>query len=52
MFIVENGFGAIDVKEADGTVNDQYRIDYLRARIGAMKTAVDTDGVDLMGHTP
>ena len=33
MFIVENGFGAIDVKEADGTVNDQYRIDYLRAHI-------------------
>ena len=52
MFIVENGFGAIDVKEADGTVNDQYRIDYLRAHIEAMKAAVDIDGVDLMGYTP
>ena len=39
MFIVENGFGAIDVKVADGTVNDQYRIDYLRAHIEAMKAA-------------
>jgi 6-phospho-beta-glucosidase len=27
LFIVENGFGAIDVKEEDGTVNDDYRID-------------------------
>ncbi|EPZ0378678.1 6-phospho-beta-glucosidase, partial [Enterobacter hormaechei] len=33
LFIVENGFGAIDVQESDGTVNDQYRIDYLSAHI-------------------
>ena len=52
MFIVENGFGAIDVKEEDGTVDDQYRIDYLKAHIEAMKAAVDCDGVDLIGYTP
>ena len=52
MFIVENGFGAIDVKEEDGTVDDQYRIDYLKAHIEAMKDAVEIDGVDLMGYTP
>ena len=51
MFIVENGFGAIDVKEEDGTVNDQYRIDYLAAHIKAMKEAVEYDGVDLLGYT-
>lgn len=51
MFIVENGFGAIDVMETDGSVNDQYRIDYLRAHIAAMKEAVDYDGVDLIGYT-
>lgn len=51
MFIVENGFGAIDVMEQDGTVNDQYRIDYLKAHIAAMKEAVDYDGVDLLGYT-
>ncbi|MGN0436062.1 MAG: 6-phospho-beta-glucosidase [Wujia sp.] len=51
MFIVENGFGAIDVKEADGTVNDQYRIDYLSAHIKAMRDAVCYDGVDLLGYT-
>lgn len=52
LFIVENGFGAIDVREDDGTVNDQYRIDYLAAHIREMKKAVVEDGVDLMGYTP
>lgn len=52
LFIVENGFGAIDVKEADGSCHDPYRIDYLRAHIEEMKKAVEIDGVDLMGYTP
>ncbi|MDR1470094.1 MAG: glycoside hydrolase family 1 protein, partial [Spirochaetaceae bacterium] len=30
LFIVENGLGAKDVVEADGSINDDYRIDYLR----------------------
>ena len=51
MMIVENGFGAYDKKEADGTVDDQYRIDYLKEHIAAMKDAVDYDGVDLLGYT-
>lgn len=51
-FIVENGFGAVDQKEADGSVHDQYRIDYLRAHIEQMKLAVEEDGIDLMGYTP
>ena len=33
VFIVENGFGAIDKKEEDGSCHDSYRIDYLRAHI-------------------
>ena len=37
LFIVENGFGAIDVQESDGSVNDQYRIDYLAAHIREME---------------
>ncbi len=52
LFIVENGFGAIDVKEEDGSCHDPYRIDYLRKHIEAMKKAVEYDGVDLMGYTP
>ena len=52
LFIVENGFGAIDVKNPDGTCDDSYRIDYLRAHIAEVKKAVELDGVDLMGYTP
>lgn len=52
LFIVENGFGAIDVKEEDGSCHNPYRIDYLRKHIKAMDMAVNIDGVDLMGYTP
>jgi 6-phospho-beta-glucosidase len=52
LFIVENGFGAFDKVEADGQINDDYRIDYLRAHIEEMKKAVIEDGVDLIGYTP
>lgn len=52
LFIVENGLGAADVPDADGYVADDYRIDYLRAHIEAMKDAVDQDGVDMLGYTP
>lgn len=52
MFIVENGFGAIDEKKPDGTCDDEYRIDYLAAHIEQMKIAVEEDGVELMGYTP
>lgn len=51
LFIVENGFGAIDELE-DGTVHDQARIDYLTAHIKALEEAVDHDGVELLGYTP
>lgn len=52
MFIVENGFGAVDVQNSDGTIDDQYRIDYLTAHVREMKKAVTEDGVDLIGYTP
>jgi 6-phospho-beta-glucosidase len=50
LFIVENGLGARD-ELVNGTVEDDYRIDYLRDHIAAMKEAVELDGVDLMGYT-
>ncbi|MCL7748500.1 6-phospho-beta-glucosidase [Halalkalibacter alkaliphilus] len=50
LFIVENGLGAVDVIEEDGTIQDDYRIDYLRAHIAEMKKAIG-DGVDLIGYT-
>ena len=56
MFIVENGLGAKDELIPDGngsfTVNDAYRIEYLRAHIKEMKNAVEEDGVELLGYTP
>lgn len=51
LFIVENGLGALDIPDIDGTIKDDYRIDYLREHICAMKAAVEEDGVDLMGYT-
>ena len=51
LFIVENGLGAHDTVESDGTINDDYRIDYLRQHIKAMHDAVTLDGVELWGYT-
>ncbi|MGX7351856.1 6-phospho-beta-glucosidase [Enterococcus canis] len=52
LFIVENGFGAIDEIGESGRVEDDYRIAYLKAHIETMKEAVEYDGIDLMGYTP
>ena len=49
--MVENGLGAKDVVEEDDSINDDYRIDYLRQHIAAMRDAVTEDGVDLLGYT-
>lgn len=52
LFVVENGLGAVDRPEEDGTVNDDYRIGYLRSHIQAMEAAAEEDGVEIMGYTP
>lgn len=52
LFIVENGFGAVDEINHNGEINDSYRIEYLKAHIDAAIAAVDEDGVDLIGYTP
>lgn len=51
MMVVENGLGAVDEVEADGSIRDDYRIEYLREHIKEMKEAI-IDGVDLIGYTP
>ena len=48
VMVVENGLGAYDEIEADGSINDDYRIDYLRSHIEQMHEAI-LDGVDLIG---
>lgn len=50
LFPVENGLGAKDVVEEDGSIHDPYRIDYLRKHVSAMHEAI-RDGVDIMGYT-
>ena len=50
LFIVENGLGAKD-ELVNGMVEDDYRIEYLKEHIRAMKDAVELDGVDLIGYT-
>lgn len=50
LMVVENGLGAVDEVEADGSIHDPYRIDYLRKHIEQMAIAVE-HGVDLMGYT-
>ena len=51
LFIVENGLGSEDILTSDGTVHDDYRIDYLREHIRQMYKAIEEDGVELMGYT-
>lgn len=51
LMVVENGLGAFDQVEADGTINDDYRINYFKRHIMEMEKAID-DGVDLIGYTP
>ena len=51
LFIVENGLGAFDKVEDDGTIDDEYRIDYLRQHVKAIAKAL-ASGVDVRGYTP
>ena len=54
LFIVENGLGAADQLVDDGeggrTVDDTYRIEYLKAHLEQLKEAIK-DGVEVMGYT-
>lgn len=50
LFVVENGIGAKDVVEADGSIQDDYRIAYFQDHFQAMNEAI-RDGVEVMGYT-
>ncbi|MBQ6532864.1 MAG: family 1 glycosylhydrolase [Solobacterium sp.] len=50
LMVVENGLGAYDTVEADGSIHDPFRIDYYRCHIEAMDRALQ-NGVDLIGYT-
>ncbi len=50
LFVVENGLGAADEPAADGSVADDYRIDYLQRHVSEMGEAIQ-DGVNILGYT-
>ncbi|MDV3428459.1 MAG: family 1 glycosylhydrolase [Bacillota bacterium] len=49
LMIGENGFGALDIVEADGSIHDPYRVDYYREHIKQMKEAIK-DGADIFAY--
>ena len=49
IYITENGCGAVDKLEPDGTVHDPYRIEYLKEHVIQMQEAI-ADGVPLKGY--
>ena len=51
LFVVENGLGAYDEVKPDGSIDDDYRIEYLREHIEAMRDAIEEDGVEMLGYT-
>ncbi|RRO03300.1 6-phospho-beta-glucosidase [Pectobacterium aquaticum] len=50
LFLVENGLGAKDEINAQGKIDDDYRISYLREHISAMADAIG-DGIPVIGYT-
>ena len=51
LFIVENGFGAVDVVEEDGSIHDPYRIDYMKKHLEALRDTINVDGIPVLGYT-
>ena len=51
ILITENGIGAPDTLLPDGSVNDDYRMTFMRQHIEQMQLAIN-DGVALIGYCP
>ena len=51
LIVTENGLGAYDRVESDGSVQDDYRIEYLYRHIHQMHIALD-EGVNVFGYCP
>lgn len=49
LMIGENGFGALDTVEEDGSIHDPYRIDYYEKHIHQMKECIK-DGVNIFAY--
>ena len=51
LMITENGLGAYDTLTEDGKIHDDYRIDYLKKHIAAMRKAIEY-GVEMIAYCP
>lgn len=51
LLVTENGLGAFDTPEEDGSIQDDYRIDYLQRHLEQMRLAI-ADGVEVLGYCP
>lgn len=51
ILITENGIGAPDELRADETIDDDYRIEFMRQHVEQMRLAIN-DGVELLGYCP
>lgn len=51
LFVIENGLGAVDTLEKDGTVHDSYRIRYLRDHLAQIRDAINIDHIPCFGYT-
>lgn len=51
LMVTENGLGAYDTLEANDTIQDDYRIDYLSKHIEQMHQAIN-DGCEIIGYYP
>ena len=49
LLIAENGFGALDEIEEDGSIHDPYRIDYYQKHLAQLKECMK-DGVDIIAY--
>lgn len=50
LFILENGIGAIEKLDENNTVDDSYRIEYLKNHLTQLKLAIE-DGCEVLGYT-
>lgn len=50
VFPIENGIGVIEAWDGVNPVDDDYRIDYHRDHINAMKAAIFEDGAEVIGY--
>jgi 6-phospho-beta-glucosidase len=51
LFVVENGLGAYDKVEEDGSIQDDYRIEYLKLHIRELKKTIIEDAIPVIGYT-